>query len=246
MQKKGEKLLKTSSVISQSPIICQGIEIKEPGMHLSPEATLALTVEYESLKKMGDASRKRIKRAEANNIYIKNLKYKLHEKKDQEFLNNWMQKTMEETNIGSTILVDTEQYLTNIYTQPCLTCHNRDLSKKKLEVCRIGYNLQIKIKCKICQGIAEYSNESPNAQFSSLVAGAGLVGGVNKQQLQTTFSMIGITAQSSKGYYHNKRNEYLENIINEAETSAKIALAKAIAQIKAKGERILPTSFDCS
>jgi len=38
----------------------------------------------------------------------------------------------------------------------------------------------------------------------------------------------------------------LENIINEAETSAKIALAKAIAQIKAKGERILPTSFDCS
>ncbi|CAG8623605.1 13789_t:CDS:1, partial [Funneliformis caledonium] len=75
---------------------------------------------------------------------------------------------------------------------------------------------------------------------------AGLVGGVNKQQFQITFFMIGITAQSSKGYYHNKQNEYLENIINEAETSAKIVLAKAITQIKAKDERILPTSFNCS
>ena len=61
-------------MISQSPIICQGFEIKESGVHLSPEATLALAVEYESLKKMGDASRKRIKRAEANNTYIKHEK----------------------------------------------------------------------------------------------------------------------------------------------------------------------------
>ncbi|POG63138.1 hypothetical protein GLOIN_2v1784412 [Rhizophagus irregularis DAOM 181602=DAOM 197198] len=42
MQKKGEKLLKKVSVISQPPIICHGIEIKEPGMQLTPEATLAL------------------------------------------------------------------------------------------------------------------------------------------------------------------------------------------------------------
>jgi N-acetylneuraminic acid mutarotase len=77
-------------------------------------------------------------------------------------------------------------------------------------------------------------------------AGAGLVGGVNRQQFQTIFSIIGITAQSSKGHYHNKQNEYLEKINNEAEISAQIALTKAIAHIKAKGERILPTSFDCS
>ena len=54
MQKKGENLLekiKTPSTALQSPIIYQGIEIKEPDVHLSPEATLALTVEYETLKK---------------------------------------------------------------------------------------------------------------------------------------------------------------------------------------------------
>ncbi|UZO26693.1 uncharacterized protein OCT59_018907 [Rhizophagus irregularis] len=246
MQKKGEKLLKKVSVISQPPIICHGIEIKEPGMQLTPEATLALAVEYEALKKLEDTSRKRIKRAKTNNEYMKNLKYKLHEEKDQELLNNWIQKTLEETNIGSTIFVSTDQYLTSIYTQPCLTWHNLDLSKKKLDVHRIGHNLQIKIKCKICQGITEYSNESPNAQFSSLAVGAGLVGGVNRQQLQTIFSIIGITAQLSKGHYHNKQNEYLEKINDEVEISAQIALTKAIAHIKAKGERILPTSFDCS
>ncbi|CAB5334888.1 unnamed protein product [Rhizophagus irregularis] len=223
MQKKGEKLLKKVSVISQPPIICHGIEIKEPGMQLTPEATLALAVEYEALKKLEDTSRKRIKRAKTNNEYMKNLKYKLHEEKDQELLNNWIQKTLEETNIGSTIFVSTDQYLTSIYTQPCLTCHNLDLSKKKLDVHRIGHNLQIKIK-----------------------SGAGLVGGVNRQQLQTIFSIIGITAQSSKGHYHNKQNECLEKINDEAEISAQIALTKAIAHIKAKGERILPTSFDCS
>ena len=46
--------------------------------------------------------------------------------------------------------------------------------------------------------------------------------------------------------YHNKQNEYLENVNNEAEMSAQIALSKAVAYIKAKGENILPTSFDCS
>ncbi|PKY34292.1 hypothetical protein RhiirB3_395745, partial [Rhizophagus irregularis] len=197
------------------------------------EATLALAVEYEALKKLENSSRKRIKRAKTNNEYIKNLKYKLHEEKDQELLNNWIRKTLEETNIRSTIFVNTEQYLTSIYTQPCLTCHNRDLSKKKLDVHRTSYNIQVKIKCKICQGITEYT-------------GAGLVGGVNRQQLQTIFSIIGITAQSSKGHYHSKQNEYLEKINKEAEISAQIALSKAIAHIKAKGERVLPTSFDCS
>ena len=161
-------------------------------------------------------------------------------------MNNWIKKTIEETNIGSTIFVNTEQYLTSIYTQPCLTCHNRDLSKKKLDVYRIGYNLQIKIKCKICQKTLEYSNELPNAQFSSLIAGAGLVSDVNRQQLQNILSIIGITAQSSKGYYHNKQNEYLAKINIEAEKSAQMALTKAIEHIKAKGERLLPTSFDCS
>ncbi|RGB32790.1 hypothetical protein C1646_762433, partial [Rhizophagus diaphanus] len=175
MQKKEKKLLEKASAISHSPIIYHGIEIKEPGMRLSPEATLALTVEYEVLKKSEDSSCKWIKRVKTNNEYIKNLKYKLHEEKDQELLNNWIRKTLEETNIGSIIFVNTEQ---------------------------TSYNLQVKIKCKICQGITEYSNESPNAQFSSLAAGTGLVGGVNRQQLQTIFSIIGITAQSSKGHYH--------------------------------------------
>ena len=38
----------------------------------------------------------------------------------------------------------------------------------------------------------------------------------------------------------------MEQINNEAEISAQITLMKAITHIKAKGERILPTSFDCS
>ncbi|PKY36409.1 hypothetical protein RhiirB3_458958, partial [Rhizophagus irregularis] len=109
-----------------------------------------------------------------------------------------------------------------------------------------SYNLQVKIKCKICQRITEYSNKLPNAQFSSLTASAGLVGGVNRQQLQTIFSIIGIIAQSSKVHYHSKQNEYLEKINKEAEINAQIALSKAIVHIKAKGERVLSTSFNCS
>ncbi|PKC53074.1 hypothetical protein RhiirA1_480080, partial [Rhizophagus irregularis] len=109
-----------------------------------------------------------------------------------------------------------------------------------------SYNLQVKIKYKICQRITEYSNKLPNAQFSSLTASAGLVGGVNRQQLQTIFSIIGIIAQSSKVHYHSKQNEYLEKINKEAEINAQIALSKAIVHIKAKGERVLSTSFNCS
>jgi hypothetical protein len=249
MQKKGEKIIakaRNSLLISQDPIICQGIEIKETGLNLSSEATLALAIDYESSKKSSDALRKKFKCAKADLEYAKNLKYNQYEKKNKDSLKDWVQKTIEENKFGSTILVNTEQYLTNIFIQPCLTCHNLDLSKKKLKVNKIGYNLQITINCKMCQGITEYNNESPGTKFSLLAAGAGLVGGVNRRQLQTIFSMMGVTTQSSKGHYYDKQNEYLESIKNEAEVSAQIALTKAIAYIKAKGERILPTSFDCS
>ncbi|CAJ0825089.1 17517_t:CDS:2 [Entrophospora sp. SA101] len=69
----------------------------------------------------------------------------------------------------------------------------------------------------MCQGITEYNNELPGTKFSLLAAGAGLVGGVNRRQLQTIFSMMGVTTQSSKGHYYDKQNEYLKSINNEAE-----------------------------
>ncbi|CAG8643193.1 9168_t:CDS:10, partial [Ambispora gerdemannii] len=177
MQRKGEKLLteikaQTSLTTIKTPIIHHGIEIKDSGIQLSPEATLALAIDYKVLRKSNDASRKRIKKAKADSEYVKNLKYKLNETKNQELLDNWIQKVMEETNI------------------------------------RIGYSLRTTIKCKLCKEITEYNNESPDLKFSILVAGAGLVGDVNRQQLQTILSMIGITAQSSKNHYHEKQNEY--------------------------------------
>ncbi|CAH1771072.1 8151_t:CDS:1, partial [Entrophospora sp. SA101] len=107
----------------------------------------------------------------------------------------------------------------------------------KLKVNKIGYNLQITINCKVCQGITEYNNESPGTKFSLLAAGAGLVDGVNRRQLQTIFSMMGVTTQSSKGHYYDKQNEYLESVKNEAEVSAQIALTKAIAYISKKNEK---------
>ncbi|CAJ0909822.1 1174_t:CDS:2, partial [Entrophospora sp. SA101] len=136
---------RNSSLISQDPIICQAIEIKETGVNLSSEATLALTIDYESSKKSSDAL--------------------------------------------------------------------------------------------LCQGITEYNNESPGTKFSLLAAGAGLVDGVNRRQLQTIFSMMGVTTQSSKGHYYDKQNEYLESVKNEAEVSAQIALTKAIAYISKKNEK---------
>ncbi|CAH1769888.1 13525_t:CDS:1, partial [Entrophospora sp. SA101] len=66
---------RNSSLISQDPIICQAIEIKETGVNLSSEATLALTIDYESSKKSSDALCKRFKHAKSDLEYAKNLKY---------------------------------------------------------------------------------------------------------------------------------------------------------------------------
>src|SRR6185369_1741326 len=106
MQKKGEKLIakaRNSSIISQDPIICQGIEIKETGVNLSSEATLALAIDYESSKKSSDALRKRFKSDKANLEYAKNFKYNQYEKKNKELLEDWVQETIEENKFGSTI-----------------------------------------------------------------------------------------------------------------------------------------------
>ena len=146
--------------------------------------------------------------------------------------------------LGSTILIDTRQYLKTLLIQPCLNCHNN--YDKELEVLSIGFGVKTRIICNKCKKITEYKNETNQNNFSILVSGAGLAGGANRQQIETIFSTVGITSQIVKKTYHNYQKKFFDTLHHAAVTSAEEALEIACSHIVNMGEKILPVSFDVS
>nr|CAG8472815.1 410_t:CDS:10 [Entrophospora candida] len=140
--------------------------------------------------------------------------------KKEEKLSNIMKDAFETTNLGSTMLINSELYL--------------------------GLVLMFPSKCHVCNAVAEFNNETNNSSFATMFAGSGLLGGVNRQQLETISSMLGITSQISNRFYYEKQETFYENIIDHAEISTEVALNDAIAYTKSQNKNVLPVSFDCS
>ncbi|CAG8661173.1 7635_t:CDS:2, partial [Cetraspora pellucida] len=74
--------------------------------------------------------------------------------------------------LGSTILVDTWEYLQLIFSQPCYECSENILENKKFKFQSARFIIKSVIKCIICQHKNNYSNKSSNINFSSTMAAA--------------------------------------------------------------------------
>lgn len=61
----------------------------------------------------------------------------------------------------------------------------------------------------------EYHNEQHGQDFSKCVVGAGLIGGVNREELRSMLAFLGITKQNGHQQYYNKQEEYFENCIKQ-------------------------------
>ncbi|CAG8560017.1 10347_t:CDS:2, partial [Gigaspora rosea] len=90
--------------------------------------------------------------------------------------------------------------------------------------------LAIKLIIK-CLNSTEYSNESPEMDFSTSVAAAGLVGGVNREEWRSILALVGITRQSGKSQYFAKQDQLFDSLKNEAVNSAQKALYKVLDKL---------------
>ncbi|GBB93276.1 hypothetical protein RclHR1_21400001 [Rhizophagus clarus] len=144
-----------------------------------------------------------------------------HEEEDideNQNLDHIIDEAISKAKLGSTILIDTRQYLKTLFTQPCSRCYSK--SNKKLEVISVGFSVKTRILCNDCRKTTEYKNKTYQNNFGILVSGAGIAGGANCQQMKTIFSTV--------------------------VTSAAEALEIACSHIVNIEEKVLPVSFDIS
>ncbi|CAG8592129.1 9524_t:CDS:2 [Diversispora eburnea] len=114
----------------------------------------------------------------------------------------------------------------------------------------MGFSITYFIKCFHCKTSTQYSNEDLKVNFSYLVSGAALAGGINRNSFQTALTTIDITNQCSKPSYYNYQTRLYKSIIDDAKLSCEIILLEILDQLKIINlpdkEKILLINFDCS
>ncbi|CAG8811939.1 32652_t:CDS:10, partial [Gigaspora margarita] len=116
--------------------------------------------------------------------------------------------------LGSTILVSTEAYLTIILSQPCIQYKESRINQKKIKATGLAFRLEITIKCKKCKTVVEYANQAPGTNFTTCITAASLVGGINRQFLQNILAIIGITKQQCKSSHYSYQIPLYKEIEN--------------------------------
>ncbi|CAB4422880.1 unnamed protein product [Rhizophagus irregularis] len=139
--------------------------------------------------------------------------------------NSIIQNLIQKSKLGSTILISTDVFLQLISNQPCIICHDTNSSNRKFKIKTNGLGVQVDVKCRSCSNSTEYHNEQNGQDFSKCITGAGLIGGVNREELRSILAFLGITKQNGHQQYYNKEVcDYLQN----------------------KGQDLLEVSFDCA
>ena len=254
MKRKGEIIVKGISGVNEdfSPHtttkkVKSGIIINEKGLELDNKATQGLLVEYTEYKQKYYQANKKYKRAKENVTRARESTSHVDEQLiEQDDINDVVKQAINNNNLGSTIFINTQQYLTLLFGLPCINCEDKFINNKRHEIFNVGFSVRITIRCLTCDSIAEYSNESLNSGFNLLVTGSSLVAGLNRQQNETFLASMGITNQICKKTFHNNQKRFFQTLTMEAEESAKDTLMECINHIKSLDQNILSVSFDTS
>lgn len=76
----------------------------------------------------------------------------------------------------------------------------------------------------MCYNEIEYHNERPEDDFSKYFADTALVWGVNREELRSMLTLLGITRQSGPQQYFNKQEEFFKVLWQAANISVENTL----------------------
>ncbi|CAG8611358.1 15857_t:CDS:2, partial [Dentiscutata erythropus] len=127
--------------------------------------------------------------------------------------------------LGSTILIDTKQYLTLVLTQACSNCFQ---TNQKWKITKLGLTVKCISKCRECKSYIVFNNEAEGMNYTLAYAAAGLVGEVTRHALQTILASFGITSQICEKIYNTYQSRLFSRIIDGAKKSAELALRRCI------------------
>jgi len=223
LKRKSEELEKICDNEESSTVY--GISLEVNGKNITSESTQALIVMHEEKKVALYNANRNIKRLKAKVTQLQNERSNLDDKTDlnqrSEKIKKAVHDILDEKNLGSTILISTEQYLSLVLFHPCSHCYNTDFHNKSCHVSYTDFNITIDMDYQLCDTIDSYSNQSKGINFSHLVAAAALASGNNHHTIQTALAVIGITTQSCRRSYHQYQSQMFPTIISRAVDSAK-------------------------
>ncbi|CAI2198114.1 15740_t:CDS:2, partial [Funneliformis geosporum] len=162
------------------------------------------------------------------------------DEESQTATNDFVQKLIQKGKLGSTIFINTTEYLSLVVAQPYSTCNNCKIDKWKYKIKTSELSVKVNTICKQCHTVTIFTNESTEINFLRVVAGAGLLGGINREEWRN----IG------KRQYFEYQDIMLKDIVQAVHQSADEALTAALNFIKKQPEKkegyILEGSFDCA
>ncbi|CAG8747176.1 18694_t:CDS:2, partial [Racocetra persica] len=124
---------------------------------------------------------------------------------DSESVSDIINQLINKGKLGSSVLVSTNIYLELVLNQSCPMCGNKEITSRKYTIKVIGLNIHITVICSNCGTQMNYNNETNCMDFSKAVAAAGLVGSMNREEIRTILSLIGLIQQNGiKQYFHNQ------------------------------------------
>ena len=231
------------TLTSTTPVnINSGILTNSDGLPMTPRLTQALVCEYISELNEKNNLKKKLKRAEDKLAEHKHEQIKnpflVNLQENKENIEDKVSNLIHESNIGTAMLINTDQFLRLVLSQPCSQCFTTLDSKRKYNAHSIGFTFKVSVTCN-CGKYTEYSNES-STNFSLAVASSGLVGGINRQSLEMILATLGITKQFTKKSHHENQKKIFRPICEKAEESANKALRLACEYVKRINENILP------
>ncbi|CAG8661944.1 714_t:CDS:2, partial [Dentiscutata heterogama] len=168
--------------LESSEDIQAGLPIKAEGWNTSSSVTQALGIQLQEVRNELKNTKKKLHRS-LETIQKLNADDENNENSNLSSTNtiqSMVNNLIKNGKLGSTIFVNTDIYLTLILNQPCPICYTAEITNKKPSITVNGLGIKIIIKCLNCKAITEHSNESPEIDFSTSIAAAGLVGGQDK------------------------------------------------------------------
>lgn len=133
--------------------------------------------------------------------------------------------------LGSTVFVSTDVFLDLVLNQPCLSCSDIDPKNQKAQIKVDGLQIHITLTCSLCSSETEYCNERKGDNFSKSIAGAGLIGGVNREEVRSILALLGVTKQSGHQQYFNKQAEFFQSLYQIADKSSENLLILVCEQL---------------
>ncbi|CAG8764961.1 10995_t:CDS:10, partial [Gigaspora margarita] len=200
----------------------QNICLEKSGKTLSAEDTQALMVEYRKSKNQVYGLNQKIVCLQKCIAELENKLDKKMENTKVDLLEKSIRNVIESTQLGSTLLVSTKEYLSLVFVQPCPNCNNNSITNKEWDIISIGFRIKSTMECKKCNTIYEHTNEA--------------------QEIST----MGITNHIWKNTYHQYQKMYSTPLIDDAKSSAVNALKKYIEYAKIQKKEELSVAFDCS